>query len=164
MRGFLDVSEVRVPRSVVEEANSHLRKVGQLGLEGFSLWAGKHRGERFLVESNIVPVQEGHRSSSGVYVSVGSRELHRINVWLFENSMTLIAQLHSHPTEAYHSDTDDAFPIATTVGSLSIVIPDYAREPFSLIRSAVYRLIPDHGWVFMPPNEVTKLVTIVEHQ
>jgi hypothetical protein len=85
-------------------------------------------------------------------------------VWLFENSMTLIAQLHSHPTEAYHSDTDDAFPIATTVGSLSIVIPDYAREPFSLIRSAVYRLIPDHGWVFMPPNEVTKLVTIVEHQ
>jgi hypothetical protein len=164
MNGFLDVSRVEVPRTVVEEAQSHLREVGKHGLEGFSLWAGKRIGQLFRVEENIVPVQMGHRSPEGVYVSVGPQELHRINVWLYEHNLTLFAQLHSHPTEAYHSDTDDTYPIATTVGSLSIVVPNYARQPFSLISSAVYRLIPQRGWVFIPPHEVVQLITIVENR
>jgi hypothetical protein len=162
MNGFLAVTDIQVPWSVVDEANSHLREVGRRGLEGFSLWAGRQNGQSFSVETNIIPVQTGHRSESGVCVSVDSQELHRINVWLYENSMTLIAQLHSHPTEAYHSDTDDAYPIATTVGSLSIVVPNYARQPFSLAASAVYRLIPQRGWVFMSPKEVTSLITIID--
>jgi hypothetical protein len=160
MSGFLDLTRIQVPLSAVEEAVSHLRQVGRRGLEGFSLWAGKRFGATFLVEKNIVPAQTGHRTADGVCVSVGPGELHRINVWLYENSMTLIAQLHSHPTDAYHSDTDDAFPIATTVGSLSIVIPDYARKPFSLVDCATYRLSPQNGWVPMSQNEVTNLVFI----
>ncbi len=164
MNGFLDVTSVEVPFSVAEEANAHLRYVGARGLEGFSLWAGKRSGQLFRVEKNIVPVQTGHRTPQGVCVSVGPQELHRINVWLYENGMTLIAQLHSHPTEAYHSDTDDTFPIATTVGSFSIVIPNYARQPFSLTASAVYRLMPQRGWAFVPSVEVRKLITILEHK
>ena len=35
---------------------------------------------------------------------------------------------------------DDALPIATTVGCLSLVIPNFAREPFALDQCAVYRL------------------------
>lgn len=160
MKGFLDLKQIVVPWSAVQEANAHLRAVGHQGLEGFSLWAGKREGDSFVVHKNIVPVQIGHRLASGICVSVGSEELHRINVWLFENEMTLIAQLHSHPTEAYHSDTDDEFPIATTIGSLSIVIPDFARHPFSLNRCAIYRLMPLDGWTFMEMKEAANLITI----
>jgi hypothetical protein len=93
---------------------------------------------------------------------VDSAELHRINVWLYENSLTLVAQLHSHPEEAYHSDTDDAFPIVTVVGGLSLVIPGFAREPFSLSRCAIYRLMPGAGWVELAAREAASLITITE--
>jgi hypothetical protein len=163
MSGFLDLKQINVPRSVVEAANDHLRTVGRSGFEAFSLWAGHREGELFVVQRNIVPEQTGHRTPSGVCVSVGPDELFRLNVWLYNNNMTLVAQLHSHPTEAYHSDTDDAFPIATTIGSLSIVIANYAQQSFALDRCAVYRLLPPQQWVGMTPTEVSNLVRIVEN-
>jgi hypothetical protein len=162
MTTLIDIACIEVPRSITEEANAHLRIVGEQGLEGFSLWAGKRIGSTFCVKKNIVPAQTGHRTPRGVCVSVNGDELHRINLWLYENGMTLIAQLHSHPTDAFHSDTDDAFPIATTLGCLSIVIPDFARHPFTLARCAVYRLLEDLNWTFVEPNRVKQLIKIIE--
>ena len=131
-------------------------------MEGFALWAGVQRETTFSVRANIIPAQTGHLLDDGVCVSVGPEELHRINVWLFENKMSLIAQIHTHPTDAYHSDTDDAYPIATTNGAVSIVIPYFARQPFALSRCAVYRLHPHRGWVGLTPKEASGLIQIVE--
>jgi hypothetical protein len=158
MSGLAHVKKVIVPSVCVEEAHSHLRRVGQEGLEGFALWAGESDGDTFLVRANIIPEQRGLRSDLGVCVVVGGDELHRINVWLFEHQMTLIAQLHSHPNEAYHSTTDDAYPIATTTGSLSLVVPDFAREAFSLAKCAVYRLLPSRRWVELSGDEAARLI------
>ena len=76
--------------------------------------------------------------------------------------MSLIGQIHTHPTDAYHSDTDDTYPIATTLGAISVVIPYFARQPFALSRCAVYRLIAGRGWVGMTPEEATALIQITE--
>jgi hypothetical protein len=154
------VETVRVPRRCVEEAHSHLALVGRKGLEGFALWAGVHSGSTFHVRDTIIPEQTGLRTDLGVCVTVDGRELHRINVWLYNHGLTLVAQLHSHPTEAYHSDTDDTYPIATVTGSLSLVIQDFARPPFSLRRCAVYRLLPPNGWVKLSPDAAEGLITI----
>jgi hypothetical protein len=162
MRGFLDVTEILVPRPAIEEANNHLRYVGSSGLEGFSLWAGVRTGSQFSVRTNIVPKQIGHFVGGGVCVSVGPEELHRINLWLYENQMTLIAQLHSHPGEAYHSETDDTFPIATTVGSVSIVVPNFARQSFAFDRCAIYRLSDRNKWDPLAAAEVSSMFKIVD--
>jgi hypothetical protein len=81
-------------------------------------------------------------------VSVPGDELHRINMWLHRHRLRLIAQIHSHPTEAYHSDTDDRYAIATSLGSISIVIPDFAVRPFQLEDCAAYRLSNRPWWHF----------------
>jgi hypothetical protein len=162
MNGFEHITTIVVPASLVEETNSQLRLIGRRGMEGFALWAGVPSETKFLVRSHIIPQQTGHLLEGGVCVSVGPEELHRINVSLFENQMTLIAQIHTHPTDAYHSETDDAYPIATTVGSVSIVIPYFARQPFALSRCAVYRLCPQRGWVDLTPQEASRLIHIVE--
>jgi hypothetical protein len=91
---------------------------------------------------------------------VDGPKLHELNRWLYERQMTLIAQLHSHPGEAYHSPTDDAFPIATAVGSFSLVVPDFARNPFSLERCAVYRLAGNGGWIELSGAEARALIVI----
>ena len=76
---------------------------------------------------------------------VEADELHRLNVWLYENAERLAIQVHSHPTEAFHSDTDDAYPIVTTLGGLSLVVPDFARYGVRGPETALYRL-SSAGW------------------
>jgi hypothetical protein len=158
--GFLDLTEVIVPASLAEYANGHLRRVGKDGNEGFALWAGERHGSIFYVTECIIPAQSGLRYEGGVCVRVEADELFRLNVHLYEAGLQLVAQLHSHPGDAYHSDTDDAFPIATVSGALSLVIPDFAREPFALDRCAVYRLLPARGWVGLSDEESSALIII----
>lgn len=160
MIGFLNIAQILVPGTLVDQAHTHLREVGTRGLEGQALWAGRCEGPAFHVSQTLIPAQTGFRTADGVGVYVEAEELHRINVWLYQQQLSLIAQLHSHPGSAYHSDTDDAFPIATTVGSLSIVVPSFAQEPFALSACAVYRLLPGRGWASLTPAEAQQLITI----
>jgi hypothetical protein len=131
--------------------------VGKSGHEGFALWAGNRVNHAFTVSNLVIPAQEGLRTSSGVCVRVEGDELHRINVWLFENELRLIAQIHSHPTDAYHSDTDDAFPIVTTEGGLSLVVPNFARGAPDLLTYAVFRLL-DGRWIELSDKSVSELL------
>lgn len=161
MTGLLGVRSVEVPMREALHAHSHLQDVGKKGLEGFALWAGVVHGAVFHVRSAIIPAQTGMRARGQVCVTVSAEELHRINVWLFNQGFTLIAQLHSHPTEAFHSDTDNAFPIATAVGSLSIVVPNFGAGKFALSRCAVYRLTFDGRWKQLSSADVSRLIIIV---
>lgn len=162
MSGLADVTAVRIPRTLVGEAMDHLRRMGRQGYEGFALWAGTLQGSTFQVTHTLIPAQKGIRSNSGVCVVIGPDELHRINVWLYENARMLIAQIHSHPTEAYHSETDDDYPIATTVGGLSLVVPDFARRTFSIGTTALYRLSATARWDPLTVEEAAQLIQITD--
>ena len=87
------------------------------------------------------PKQTAYRLASGLCVRVEADELHRLNVWLYENAERLAIQVHSHPTEAFHSDTDDNYPIVTTLGGLSLVVPDFARYGVRGPETALYRFV-----------------------
>jgi hypothetical protein len=160
--GFLDLEELVVPRRLADAAQKHLREVGRSGNEGFALWIGRRTGRVFHVDETLIPEQRGLQFNSGVCVTVGSEELFRINKYLYATGRQLVAQLHSHPTDAYHSETDDAYPIATTAGSFSLVVPDFAARPFSLDECAVYRLVPGDGWLEFPAPAVRRLIRISE--
>lgn len=162
LAGFLNLTELRVPRRLADEAQAHLRAVGQVGNEGFALWSGRREGNVFTVAETLIPVQRGLQFQTGVCVTVGADELFRINRHLYTTGQQLVAQLHSHPTEAYHSETDDTFPIATTVGAFSLVVPDFAVRPFSLEECAVYRLVEDDGWLDFPPEAVRRVIHLIE--
>jgi hypothetical protein len=56
------------------------------------------------------------------------------------------AQVHTHPGEAFHSATDDHWPIVSQAGFLSIVIPAFAFGAPSLDRAWVGRLSADGQW------------------
>lgn len=156
----MGVESVRVPRELALETHARLRQIGRRNSEGLVLWAGVTQGKVFFVTHLRVPEQIGIRTHDGVLVAVGAEELHRLNVWLYEEGLTLVAQIHSHPTDAYHSQTDDALPIVTTIGGLSLVVPFFARNPFSLDEYAVYRLTPDVAWSGLSADEVSKLIVV----
>ena len=93
--------------------------------------------------------------------AVEGEELHRINVWLYENKMKLIAQIHSHPSEAYHSEADDRFPIVDTYGGVSIVVPDFATGIITLNDWAIYRLSLNKTWDKLTNRQVNSLFLII---
>ena len=129
-----------VPDEVTEFTDEALRRAGRERHEAFVLWTGVIDASAFVVRNAHVPRQTGYRSEEGVCVRVDGDELHRLNVWLYEHAEVLGVQVHSHPTDAYHSETDDSYPIATAVGALSIVVPQYGRAGVRGGGVAVYRL------------------------
>jgi hypothetical protein len=153
---------VTLPKTLAEATRDHLRYMGRRGFEGFVLWAGELDGKAFRVTHTVVPEQHAVKTDDGVYVQVKADELHRLNVWLYESRRLLLAQIHSHPTDAYHSETDDAYPIAVTAGCFSLVVPDFAVRPFSFGDCAVYRLSTGGLWEELSSKQVSETFSIVE--
>ena len=161
MTDFLDVEQVDIPLSAALQTHEFLRKAGTLGCEGFAVWVGRRtRPHTFSVIQTVIPDQRPIRTESGIMVVIGPKELHALNVWLYENELSLIAQIHSHPTEAYHSDTDDHLAIATVIGSFSFVVPDFAVAPFALNLWAPYRLSREGKWTELTSAEVQQLIRL----
>ncbi len=160
MNDFTGVEQVIIRSSLLDDAQLFLRKVGETGREGMVLWVGRPSGKQFTVTDLLIPRQRGLKTKDGVCVVVDADEMHRINVELFKTGLRLIAQEHSHPMEAYHSETDDEYAIATTTGSLSLVIPDFAMRKFDLSDCAVYRLSKNGSWDHVPRRRVKSLIAI----
>lgn len=85
--------------------------------------------------------------------------LHELNTWLFDSQEILAVQIHCHPHDAYHSETDDEYPIVTALGGTSIVVPEFCRNGFFDKNTAVYRL-SETGWsrTHAPIGDVVSIV------
>ncbi len=158
--GYLNIEKIIMPHKCLVEAYNHMREAGKRRLEGVALFAGKEEGTTFKIETTIVPEQQAMSLEDGLLYAVDGEELHRINVWLYENKMSLMAQIHSHPSRAYHSSTDDAYPIVATVGGISIVVPDFASRAIDIATWAVFRLSQTKGWVELNATEKNNLFEI----
>ncbi len=141
---------ISVSRTIVHETEGHLRRAGRRGLELFVLWSGTLSAPEFTVRTVHVPPQTSYRMKSGLMVRVDGDALHQLNSWLYEHREVLAVQVHAHPTNAFHSDTDDTYPIVTATGSISIVAADFCRDGLISDTSAVYRL-GENGWDGLDP-------------
>ena len=140
------VRRFRVQARAIHATEEAIRSAGQYGYESFVLWSGMRDGDTFNVAQVHIPEQTSYKLDAGLCVRVDGSELHRLNVWLYEAKQIIGVQVHSHPRDAYHSETDDAYPMATLEGSLSIVIPYFGRDGWESSDIATYRL-GQHGWV-----------------
>jgi hypothetical protein len=123
--------------------------MGKQGLEGFAIWGGKLVTEtKFEFQSVFIPKQKSLKTESGLLVVVEGDALFHVNREAYELDLILGAQVHTHPTSAYHSDTDDHFPLVTLKGALSLVVPNFARNaPDDIDNWAWYRLKEYGSWV-----------------
>ena len=154
---LVGVRTFSISEELIEKTESTLRAAGNDGYEMFVLWSGRLEGERFSFCTAHAPRQTSYRTKEGLSVKVHGSELHRLNVWLFENQETLAAQVHAHPNDAFHSHTDDTYPIVTTRGGLSLVAADFARDGLLSDTSALYRL-EEHGWDEVSLHEMLEVV------
>jgi hypothetical protein len=153
-RGLGGVRQFILPRTILVSSLETLADIGRGGVEGFVLWGGVLDDERFRFTSGYVPRQRGLKTPDGLLVEVDGEALFEVNKAFNERGEILAGQAHSHPTEAYHSSTDDLYPIVTILGGLSVVVPDFARaglEAFDDFRW--YRLAGYNDWVEIDPAQ-----------
>jgi hypothetical protein len=155
------VRHFRVPVRLLDETLGVLAAAGRSGHEAFVVWGGMLAtdGCRLDVTTTMVPEQTAYRTPDGLLVTVEGAALFRINRELFERGELLAAQVHSHPTDAFHSDTDDHNPLVTLIGSLSLVIPDFAVAGRKGMRDwAWYRLVGQGRWAELNRQDRIELV------
>src|SRR5438093_1479940 len=102
-----------VPQAIIEATLSFLQERGRLDCEGFVIWSGVIVAKGFEFRSAVIPSQEAIATDEGLLVFVDGQDLFEVNKRLYQRGEIAGAQIHSHPTVAYHSDTDDHFPLVT---------------------------------------------------
>jgi len=146
--------EFLVPRHVIELSQPLLAEPGLGGYEAVVVWVGRMRGEKSVdIVEVIRPAQIAKRSSIGCSVEIPPESLTEL-IRVLEVGCFVAARLHTHPTEAYHSELDDTNMLISHVGAISIVVPFFARDPIVLERCSVNELTGDEGWVELPADEV----------
>lgn len=158
--GLLAVRTYVIPSAVLADTLSFLREVGREGFEGFVLWGGVlTRPDEMTFRSALIPRQRAMQTESGLLVTVEGSALFDVNRTLHERGEVLAAQVHSHPTEAYHSTTDDDFPMVTLMGALSIVVPDFAKNaPADIDAWAWYRLSRSSRWRMVDDSVCVEII------
>jgi hypothetical protein len=131
---------LRLEKDIVPTTFRALRECGRGECECAVFWTGP--AEVDLVNGFEHPIHK--RSPYGYEVD---------DSWLTEFWKRLAAsrrsikvQVHTHPGQAFHSATDDEWPIVSQVGFVSIVIPDFAAGDPSLEKAWVGRLQADGKW------------------
>lgn len=133
-----------VPKEVALLTHEHLRAKGQELSEGVVLWLGTF--EPPMITRAVVPEQ---KTSAGRFqVPLHARQ--QLTRELAGSGQVLVAQVHSHPGAAFHSDVDDTESIPRRVGAFSLVIPDFGGRPHLLDGAALYCLEGTGRWLEAP--------------
>ena len=153
-----DVSQFEMPQSALETARGYLMEAGRKACEAFVLFSGVASPTTAVVRSVVYPPQKPvSDGSGGVGVYVTGQSLFEIARWAARRNQILLGQMHSHPGRAFHSRTDDAYPLVSLPGAFSVVVPNFCRVPIDLSRCACYRCLGGK-WILVSPVQLFRVV------
>jgi hypothetical protein len=71
------------------------------------------------------------------------------NLWAIcrERKLTLVADIHTHPTAAFQSEADRKNPMVACAGHIAIIVPDFASAPVRYDRLGIYEYRGEHRWL-----------------
>ncbi len=159
-RGLLDVGRFVIPRAILDSTLQTLADAGWDGDEAFVLWSGvlENDGTELSITTATRPEQHPLAGSDGLLVVVPGTALAEVNLACYRRGEILAGQVHTHPTDAYHSTTDDHYPLVTLLGALSLVVPDFAcGGRTGMRRWAWYRLTGPGRWSPIDPETTVML-------
>lgn len=131
----------RLPRRMIDQTFSIFRSCGAGERECKLYWASSWSEPLRLTEV----IHPKHRSSR-YGVQLDSDWINNLWLDLANRGLGVRVQVHTHPGEAFHSQTDDAFPLIHEAGFLSLVIPDFAKGPIGFSRAYLTEIQSDGSW------------------
>ena len=138
----------RLPRRIVDETFATFRSCGA-GERECQLYWGSPWGNPAGLTHLIHPK---HKSTFHG-LTLDSAWISTFWLDLADRDLGVRVQVHTHPGEAFHSLTDDAFPLIHEAGFLSLVIPDFAMGPIGFQNAYLTEIQPDGRWHQVPIGE-----------
>lgn len=156
-------ARVHVPSGIWRQTLRLLREYAPHSSERMVLWSGVvgAAGE-LLVRTIVVPDHDPQGWRVDIDGELWRGLLHAMR----RQDQMLLAQVHSHPNEAFHSEGDEAWPAEHTDGFLSLVVPRFGEDVGDLGECAVfeYRLDGDSsGFHELGASEVEDRF-VIEHE
>lgn len=130
---------------VLHRTFRYFRECGRGRCECQVIWLGPWSSPETVTEA----VHPKHASHSAGF-SVDEHWLHQFWIDLATRGQGIRLQAHTHPGRAFHSETDNSYPIIHSVGFLSLVIPNYARGPVGLDGAYLAEIQPSGRWSEVP--------------
>jgi hypothetical protein len=131
----------RLPRHILAETFAHFRGCGRGERECQVLWLSPWVGPCTITRA----VHPEHKADDSGFV-LDETWLNKLWITLALEGLGVRIQVHTHPGEAFHSATDDAFPIIHTPGFLSLVIPNFALGPIDFEQAYLAEIQADGCW------------------
>jgi hypothetical protein len=136
-----------IPRSILADAGAFFERRGEEGCEGTALLAGSSDG---AVTRLVIPDQ---RATPAPRASVTITEDGELELAIALNpDERYLSRIHSHPQRAFHSPADDANPVLTHQGALSIVVPWFGLGLRRGLNACAVLVYADDAWTDLPPG------------
>lgn len=156
MMNFYQIKKITIPKNILNSTFVFLRKHGNQNLESHALWVGKIVRDAFTITEVWFP----KHINTIISYEVPEDEIHRINVKLNELGLIALVQVHTHPTNAFHSNTDDEGSFLVLAGSYSLVIPDFGFIKEDDLEQWVLYQYDGKDWNKVSNKEVKELFQI----
>jgi hypothetical protein len=131
----------RLPRRMIAETFSTLRSCGANRRECQLYWISPWASPLQLTEV----VHPKH--VSGPYgLAIDSAWISSFWSDLAYRDLGVRVKVHTHPFEAFHSPTDDAYPLLFDPGFFSLVIPNFAYGPVGFQNAYLTEIQSDGSW------------------
>ena len=142
---------------IIEQTLSLLRRSAENSVERVVLWLGHDRPNAL----EVAEVFEPDQVTAIDYFEIPAESMRTLMFHLRRSRMKIIAQLHTHPKEAFHSRADDKWAIIRHSGALSLVLPRFAsgtQVSNFLEQVKTYELSSENRWLLID-NERIEIVT-----
>jgi hypothetical protein len=146
------MSALRLPRATLNDTFRQFRGCGAGRAECVVYWCASLDQPDLLTR----PVHPVHRAGPAGY-EVDSAWVTSFFLELRRTRQTTRVQVHTHPRQACHSQTDDQFALVPAAGFLSLVIPRFAAGAAGFAGAALVQMQPDGTWSPADPQEVFRL-------
>ena len=117
------------------------------------LWMGHRTDHEYFVKEIFLPLQYTEED----YFNIPEEGMQQIMTKLKVTRQLLVAQIHTHPFEAFHSAADDRWAIVRHLNAYSIVLPCFASstdlDNFE-INAAIFVLTRSNDWVQVDNNNI----------
>jgi hypothetical protein len=137
---------LKLTAAQLEDTFAELRRCGDGRRECQMLWTGQW-DHPDIVTNVVHPIHEARGDGfqlDDTWLTEFWNELARTKSGIW-------AQVHTHPQRAFHSPTDDTWPIIRTPGFVSLVIPRFAIGATSLKDAFLTVVRDDGGWEEVDP-------------
>ena len=141
------MTRVKCSHAVISETIAALQRGGFAGEERVVLWLARAAAQEPVP---IAEVYEPHQVTAIDYFRLPRDSMEALMAHLRSRRLKIVAQVHSHPGRAYHSQVDDEWAIVRHAGALSLVLPHFARSTTVgnfLDEAMTYRLSQRNEWL-----------------